>query len=121
MAHSKLYVKIMNSREWRMLRKEIINERPLCERCQAQGYVVLARCVHHIVPVESGRTEAECYDLAYRRSNLQALCFQCHNDIHKAQHSFTPQVIKERNEERLSVWADQLMKRYGNKDNKENE
>ena len=65
MAHSKLYVQLMNSREWRELREAKIRANPLCECCQAKGYVVPSRCVHHIVEVESGRTEKECRDLCF--------------------------------------------------------
>ena len=89
-------------------------EHPLCERCEAQGYVTASRCVHHIIPVESGRTEAECRDLAFRRNNLQALCYQCHSDIHKAERSHSKEVMKERCNERLDTWASSLMRKYGN-------
>ena len=116
MAHSKLYVRLMNSREWRQLRWQVIAEHPLCERCEAKGYITASRCVHHLIPVESGKTEAECRDLAFRRSNLQALCYQCHSEIHKAERSHSKEVMKERNEERLSVWAYNIKRKYGNGD-----
>ena len=105
-------MKIMNSREWRALRAQVIAEHPLCQRCEAKGYVSASRCVHHIVPVESGRTEDECRELAFRRSNLQALCYQCHSEIHQAERSYTPKVIKERTEQRLDAWKDGLEKRF---------
>lgn len=117
MAHGKLYVKLMNSKEWRHLRWQVLSEQPLCERCKAEGYVVAARCVHHIIPVESGRTEAECRDLAFRRSNCQALCYQCHADIHKAEGSWTKDKRQERNDQRLAQWADRMSNRFGKKSN----
>ena len=111
--HGKLYVSLMNSKEWRRLRWQVLSEQPLCERCKAEGFIVPARCVHHIIPIESGRTEAECRDLAFRRSNCQALCYQCHADIHKAEGSWTKAKRQERNVQRLSQWADRLSKRFG--------
>ena len=111
MAHSKLYVKLMNSREWRELRTQVIREHPLCQRCEQEGRVTASRCVHHVQPVESGRTEAEMRDLCFRRSNCVALCYQCHADIHKAERSHSRQVIAERTCQRLSTWADSLRQR----------
>ena len=114
MAHSKLYVKLMNSREWKELRVRKIQANPLCERCMAlHQWVVPAQCVHHVVPVESGRTDAECRELAFRFNNLQSLCYKCHSEIHKAERSYTPTVIRERNEQRLETWEDQMSKRFG--------
>lgn len=113
MAHSKLYIKIMNSKEWKQLRIQVIREHPVCQMCEAENHVAPSQCVHHIIPVESGRTEAECWELATRRSNCMALCFRHHADIHKAERSHCKQVISERGEQRLAAWADGLIKKYG--------
>ena len=102
--HSKLYVKLMNSKQWRVLRNQHLTEHPLCERCKQQGYIVAARCVHHITPVESGRTDAECEQLAFSSANLQSLCYQCHADIHKAERSHSKEAHKERERQRLEQW-----------------
>lgn len=115
MAHSKLYVKLMNSKEWRELRVRKIRANPLCEQCLKKGYITSARAVHHIIPVESGKSEQECRDLAFRYSNLMSVCFACHSEIHKTQRSYTSKVIKERQQERLSAWQDQMTKRFKNK------
>lgn len=106
MAHSKLYVKLMNSREWCETRARKMNESPLCERCKEQGFVTAARCVHHIIPVESGRTEKECHDLCMRWTNLQSLCFHCHAEIHKAERYHTKDTHKQREDERLQRWIE---------------
>ena len=108
MAHSKLYVSIMNSREWRELRTQVIREHPICQRCEQEGRVTASRCVHHIVPVESARTETEAFRLAFRRSNCMALCFECHAAIHKAERSHSKEVVQERTQQRLSTWAERL-------------
>ena len=112
MAHSKLYIKIMNSREWKAMRAQVIAAHPFCQRCEQQGIITPSRCVHHVIPIESGRTEAECRELAYGKiSNCVALCFQCHADIHKAERSYTKAVIQERSKQRVEAWADGLEKR----------
>lgn len=104
MAHSRLYIQLMNSRRWRELRTAKLANNPLCERCKAEGYVSAAQCVHHIVEVESGRTDDECRDLCFRWTNLQSLCYQCHAEIHKRNGKGTKQNHKQREDERLSQW-----------------
>lgn len=111
MAHSKLYVRLMNSREWHELRTQVIREHPICQRCESVGHITASRCVHHVIPIESARTEAEARDRCLSRNNCIALCFQCHADIHKAERSHTKAVIAERTQQRLSTWADGLRQR----------
>ena len=77
---------------------------PLCERCKAEGYVSAAQCVHHIVEVESGRTDDECRDLCFRWTNLQSLCYQCHAEIHREAHSHTKAAHRDREQERFIQW-----------------
>lgn len=101
----------MNSREWRELRAAKLASEPLCERCKAEGYVVSARCIHHIIPVESGRTDAECWELATRWSNLQSLCYQCHSDIHKYMGKSKNHV--ERSKQNLQRWIERHTKNNG--------
>lgn len=108
MAHSRLYVQIMNSARWKTLRATKLVANPFCERCEAEGYVRPARCVHHIIEVESGRTEQECRDLAFRWSNLQSLCYQHHAEIHAAERSHSKEAHKQREDDRLTQW----MKRH---------
>lgn len=104
--HGKTYIRLMNSREWRNLRNSYLQAHPLCEGCQDRGYVTAARCVHHKVPVESGRSDRECEELAFRWSNLQALCFQCHADIHKAERSHSREAHRARAAARLEAWKE---------------
>lgn len=59
--------------EWRRARLQCLRRaRWLCQRCEAQGRLVPARQVDHIIPREEGGTHAQ--------SNLQALCIPCHAD-----------------------------------------
>lgn len=106
MAHSKLYIKLMNSSEWRETRNRKIEANPLCELCLRDGYVTASRCVHHIIPVESGRTEKQCRELAFSWNNLQALCLRCHADIHQAERSHSRAAHQQREADRLAAWVE---------------
>tara|TARA_R110001592_G_C13189769_1_gene752264 strand:- start:6231 stop:6542 length:312 start_codon:yes stop_codon:yes gene_type:complete len=66
--HSKLY----NSRAWRKFRKAFIEANPLCKHCEAQGLIVAANVVDHVVQVKEG---GDPYDT----DNLQPLCNSHHN------------------------------------------
>lgn len=52
----------------------------LCERCLAKGMIVPADIVHHKIPL----TDENVKDLSISLSwnNLQALCRQCHAEVH---------------------------------------
>ena len=109
MAHSLLYEKLLNSREWNNLRLKMLQEYPICERCKKSP----SRCVHHIKPVETGNSVSECQRLAFSRENLMALCSRCHSDIHKNElKSYGKEVHKQREEARFNVWKDSLSKRF---------
>lgn len=110
MAHSRLYVRLMNSKRWRDLRNDWLSDHPECELCKREGRVTLAQCVHHITPVESGRTDMECEDLAFNRSgcNLMSLCYECHAQVHKAERSHSKQQHHDRERERLERWVSRL-------------
>ena len=64
-----------NSR-WTRLSKDVRDERPLCEDCQEVGRVRPSEEVHHI----KGSQVAP--HLMYERSNLVALCYECHRKRH---------------------------------------
>ena len=75
---------IYNSREWKELRiAKLRSTNGLCEECLKEGIVTSARCVHHVVPIETARTKDEMKRLAFDVNNLRALCFACHARIHK--------------------------------------
>lgn len=65
------------SRTWRKKRKQIIlRDNNECQRCKSLGLVGKAECVHHIKHIKD-RPELGLTD-----SNLQTLCFNCHNAVH---------------------------------------
>lgn len=60
-----------NSTNWRQTSKRFLAENPLCVHCLADGFIVAAQCVDHIVPLRFGGEKLDV-------RNLQALCFRCH-------------------------------------------
>lgn len=100
--HGKTYNRLINCQKWRNIRNEYLCANPLCERCKEQGIVTIAECVHHITPVEDGRSVEEMELLAYNRNNLQALCIECHTAIHKEAGQKTSAKLLERKEARAS-------------------
>ena len=104
---------IYNSREWKDLRAaKLRSTKGLCEECMKQGIVTSARCVHHVVPIETARTKDEMKRLAFDVNNLRALCFACHARIHKDMGSNTAKIVRQRAEARQDRWADNLMSRF---------
>lgn len=76
------YYRMIGSRRWQLLRKEVLTMHPTCERCQAEGYVTAATEVHHRRPVEYGINLMEKQRLMFNPGNLMALCHSCHVAIH---------------------------------------
>ena len=103
---------IYNSREWRELRTRKLRANPLCELCQQKGIVTAAHQVHHIHPIEDSTSKAEMRKWAFMWENLQSVCDQCHNDIHKAEGKGTKALAIERAKQRQDRWADGLISRF---------
>ena len=111
---------IYNSREWKELRfAKLRSTNGLCEECLKQGIVTPARCVHHIVPIETARTKDEMKRLAFDVNNLRALCYACHASIHKEMGSNTAKIVRQRAEARQDRWTDNLMSKFVINDNQE--
>lgn len=60
-------------RKWAALQAEVIREHYACQRCNQRP----AQMVHHLIPVRKNPK------LRLVKSNLQALCYQCHEQITK--------------------------------------
>ena len=65
---------------WRRCRDAYIKAHPLCEECLKSGKVEPSRYVHHIRHMNAQTVKDA--SLAYGEKNLQALCFDCHEQIH---------------------------------------
>ena len=110
--HSATYKRLINSADWRRVRAQQLAEHPFCELCAKKGvyYQTGATEVHHIIPVDSARTEEEAERLAYSPSNLMSLCHKCHSDLHKAEHSHDRKSHQKRAEEELARWIEEAEK-----------
>lgn len=104
----KQYQRLLNSKRWRGpngARQTKLRMNPLCEECASKGYVRAAVDVHHVVPVESGRTLAEMEALCYSLGNLRSLCVECHAAIHKQMGRGTRPQHAQRTNDRLDRWV----------------
>lgn len=91
MSRDKRYQKLLNSKRWAEV-KRIVFQRAngLCERCIEEGkaagvpdgWLTPGVDCHHIIPVESGKTDAEMEKLAYDVNNIRLLCVDCHIKTH---------------------------------------
>ena len=111
MSRSRDYQKLLNSKRWKTLRAWKLQQNPLCELCEAEGYIRSAVDVHHKVPVESARTPEEMSRLCFNPNNLQALCISCHANVHRQARSHSRQAHKQRERDRLERWKEELERR----------
>lgn len=108
MSRDPRYQKLLNSKRWKELRRQYLQAHPLCERCEAEGYVRSAVDLHHVVPVETGKTQQEMERLAFDVNNLRALCIPCHIATHKEMGKGTKDNRKEREEQRQARWLERI-------------
>jgi 5-methylcytosine-specific restriction endonuclease McrA len=99
MSRDKRYQGLLNSRRWLEV-KAIVWKRAqgLCERCKAEGFITPGVDVHHIKPVETGRTVQEMERLAYNPNNCQLLCVPCHIKVHHEMRTHTKEKVQENKE-----------------------
>ena len=103
MSRNREYQKLLNSKRWKLLRAEYLRAHPLCEDCKAQGFIVAAVDVHHIVPVESAKSPAEMEALCFNvhGNNLRALCIPCHIRVHQEARSHSKEGHKQREDDQV--------------------
>lgn len=82
MAKDKDYNRLIHTAQWLRLRRAVLTAHPVCERCEAAGYMSAATEVHHRRPVECGFSLREKSQLMFDSDNLMALCHACHVAIH---------------------------------------
>lgn len=67
------------STKWQKARAvALARDNGLCQRCLKQSRVRQAQMVHHIVEVKDD------WELRYNLDNLESLCHECHNRLHKS-------------------------------------
>lgn len=108
MSRDPRYQRLLNSKRWKELRRQYLQAHPLCERCEAEGYVRSSVDLHHVVPVETGKTQQEMERLAFDIHNLRALCIPCHIATHKEMGKGSKDNRKEREEQRQARWLDRI-------------
>lgn len=69
-------VKTYDTTRWKRVRRNFLYKNPLCEECLKVGIIKAAELVHHRIPIKNGGAE-------YDYSNLEAICHECHNRIHR--------------------------------------
>ena len=96
MSRDPRYQRLLNSPRWKNSRRAYLQQHPLCERCEREGFVRSAVDVHHKKPVESAKTEQEMERLAYNLdgNNLEALCIPCHIKTHQEMRSHTREKVQ---------------------------
>ncbi len=61
-----------NSRQWRKLRRMILQRDPICKKCEKKNIFVSSNVVDHILSIRLGGAKLS-------PDNLQGLCTTCHN------------------------------------------
>ena len=116
MSRDKRYQRLLNAKRWKEV-KRIVWQRNngLCERCREEGIITAGVDCHHIIPVESAKTEQEMERLAYDVNNIRLLCIPCHIKTHQEMHSHTKENVEERRQLRHERWKDSLLSRFTTK------
>lgn len=74
---------VYNTNLWREIRLEYLKENALCERCKENNILKLAVLVHHKYEISNGVNINEIKAIGFDWNNLQALCSDCHKEVHK--------------------------------------
>lgn len=75
--------KYYNSKYWKKLRTQYIQEHPICHDCMLEGISRPAEEVHHLTSFMNGKTDEERWDLLLDPNNLVSLCIKHHHERHK--------------------------------------
>lgn len=104
----RFYKEIIHGRKWHNLREWYIARHPFCEECLKAGILdQMAEEVHHVTPIGTGHTREQMLALAYDPGNLEAVCHDCHEKLHKA--IKTKQMRGGRNSDpAVSKWMDKM-------------
>ena len=110
MAKDKDYIRLIHTAKWLRLRRDKLNDTPLCERCEELGRVAAATEVHHVIPVEDGLTRQEKERLMFDYFNLKALCHECHVKVHTYMGMCGKVQAKNRSKEHLKRFVNKFLK-----------
>lgn len=73
LTRDKAVVKLYNTRNWKRLRLQVLNEQPLCVECLKADRITPAREVDHKTPHNGD------INLFLAKENCQSLCKSCHS------------------------------------------
>lgn len=110
MSRNPIYIKQINSKEWKDLRKRKLTDKPICEVCEGVGKSTLAEEVHHKIPVESVTTETQMKRLMFSYNNLMSVCHVCHAEIHRQMFSHTKEAVKDNRKRDTKRFIDKYLK-----------
>lgn len=110
MSRNPIYIKLINSKDWKALRQRKLQENPLCEVCSEIGKSTLATEVHHRIPVESVASEMQMRKLMFSQNNLMSVCHTCHAEIHKKMFSHSKEAVKANRERETKRFIDKFLK-----------
>ncbi|MCM1369840.1 MAG: HNH endonuclease [Candidatus Amulumruptor caecigallinarius] len=102
------YHRMLNTPEWRRLRRGQLDKHPFCEDCLAEGIYTPAEEVHHVIPVESVADAESMRRVAFDRNNLVSLCVACHHKRHEALRSHSREENERRSKERASMFWEKI-------------
>ena len=73
--------KFYSSKAWQECRNEYMKRaHHLCENCLRKGIYKPAEIVHHIIEIDPVTIERP--EIALNFDNLEAVCRECHNELH---------------------------------------
>jgi len=121
MSRDKRYQKLLNSKQWKLLRAAVFRRtNGLCEMCLKEGFITPGVDVHHIRPVEQAKTvegpdgmRARCYD----PNNVMLLCVEHHIKVHQDMGSHTAKYHKENYKKARNRFMEQNDPNYKAEDN----
>lgn len=97
MSKNQDYKRMIQTKEWKVLRKKKIEANPLCEDCAERDVIEPATEVHHIIPVETAIDIDGMKSLMFDYNNLRSLCSGCHYSVHKRLGSKKKENVQENN------------------------
>ena len=84
-----------SSKAWQSCRNEYIKQQHyLCENCMRQGIYRPGEIVHHKIEIDPITIEQP--EIALNFDNLELLCRQCHDRVHKTNGGHMAQVFAKR-------------------------
>lgn len=110
MSRNPIYIKLINSKDWKALRKRKLTDQPVCEACEEEGKSTLAEEVHHRIPVESVSGETQMRRLMFGYNNLMSVCHKCHSNIHREMFSHSKEAVKANNLRSTERFVDKYLK-----------